>query len=134
MKKPSASRQARRSGGKTPMPHSMATPEYLRSYVNQERQAGRLYNLDDMINLLNANTRQALHIAYTAMMESHHAGSAVILRDIDPLVVEMYRDLERMTTRDGQDYATAKLDERYRKATRETYRKLKRKGENADDL
>lgn len=134
MKKPSVSRQARRSGGKVPMPYSMATPEYLRSYVNIERQAGRLFNLDDMINLLNANTRQALHIAYTAMMESHHAGSAVILRDIDPLVVEMYRDLERMTTRDGQDYATAKLDERYRKATRETYRKLKKKGENADDL
>lgn len=134
MKKPSVSRQARRSGGKTPMPYPMATPEYLRSYVNAERQVGRLFNLDDMIDLLNANTRQALHIAYTAMMESHHAGSAVILRDIDPLVVEMYRDLERMTTRDGQDYATAKLDERYRKATRETYRKLKKKGENTDDL
>lgn len=134
MKKPSVSRQARRSGGKTPMPYLMATPEYLRSYVNAERQAGRLFNLDDMIDLLNANTRQALHIAYTAMMESHRAGSAVILRDIDPLVVEMYRDLERMTTRDGQDYATAKLDERYRKATRETYRKLKKKGENTDDL
>ena len=132
MKKPSVSRQARRRGGKTPLPYNLATPEYLRNYVNGERQAGRLFNLDDMINLLNDNTRQALHIAYTAMMESHHAGAAVIQRDIDPLVVGMYHDLERMTAQDGLEYAAAKLHERYEKVAKTTYRKLK--GGDAHDL
>lgn len=132
MKKPSVRRQARRSGGKASLPYPMATPEYLRNYVSQERQAGRLFDLDDMITLLNDNTRQALHIAYTAMMESHHAGAAVIQRDIDPLVVSMFKDLELMTANDGQDYAMAKLQERYQKAAKNTYRKLK--GGNAHDL
>lgn len=134
MKKPSVSRQARRSGGKAPTPYKLATPEYLRSYVNQERQAGRLYNLDDVTTLLNEGTRQALRIAYTAMMESHHAGAAVIQRDIDPIVVQMYKDLERMTSSDGKEYAMHKLRQRYNKAAKETYRRLKAKGGSADDL
>ena len=134
MKKPSVSRQARRSGGKAPLPSPMATPEYLRSYVNTERQAGNLFNLEDVTTLLNDSVRQALRIAYTAMMESHHAGAAVIQRDIDPLVVQMYKDLERMSKADGQEYARDKLRQRYNKAAKETYRRLKTKGGIADDL
>lgn len=132
MKKPSVSRQARRSGGKAPLPYKLATPEYLRSYVDTERQAGTLFNVEDVTTLLNDSVRQALRIAYTAMMESHHAGAAVIQRDIDPLVVQMYKDLERMTTQDGLEYAAVKLQERYEKAAKNTYRKLK--GGDAHDL
>lgn len=134
MKKPSVSRQARRSGGKAPMSYPLATQEYLRSYVNAERQAGTLFNLEDVTALLNEGTRQALRIAYTAMMESHHAGAAVIQRDIDPLVVQMYKDLERMTSRDGKEYAMDKLRQRYNKAVKDTYRRLKPKGGSANDL
>lgn len=115
------------------MPYKLATPEYLRSYVNQERQAGRLYNLDDITTLLNEGTRQALRIAYIAMMESHHAGAAVIQRDIDPLVVEIYKELERMTNADGREYAMDKLRQRYNKAAKDTYRTLRKK-EDANDL
>ena len=134
MKKPSVSRQVRRSGGKSPLPNQLATPEYLRSYVNAERQAGALFNVEDVTTLLNDSVRQALRIAYTAMMESHHAGAAVIQRDIDPIVVQMYKDLERMTSSDGREYAMDKLRQRYNKAAKDTYRRLKPKGGNANDL
>lgn len=134
MKKPSVSRQARRSGGKSPLPYQLATPDFLRAYVNAERQAGTLFNLEDVTALLNESTRQALRIAYTAMMESHHAGAAVIQRDIDPIVVQMYKDLERMTNSDGREYAMDKLRQRYNKAAKETYRRLKAKEESTNDL
>lgn len=125
MKKAGINRKARRAGTAARPPIPAATPEYLSRYVDTERRAGRLFNLEDTVRLLNDNTRTAIRIVFTAMMEGHVAGSARILRDVDPLVSELYRDLERMTRQDGADYAEAKLEERFQKAKRQTFRPVR---------
>lgn len=125
MKKPSVGRQARRSGQKPVQAIPYATPEYLRAYVEQERRAGRLYTQADVLDMLNENANTCFRIVFTAMMEGHVCGSSRILRDVDPLVNEMFRDLERVTKEDGRDVAQAKLAERYQKAKRNSFRPIR---------
>lgn len=144
MKKASLGRQERRRAAKAAGVGKDGGKEFLRSYVEQERlagrlftaddlksyiatekQAGRLYDLDGVLALLNDNTRQAVQIVFTAMMEAHVCGASRILRDIDPVVLQMYKDLERMTREDGLEYANAKMAERYQLAKRRSYRPIK---------
>ena len=144
MKKASLGRQERRRAAKAAGVGKDGGKEFLRLYVEQERlagrlftaedvnsfletekQAGRLYDMERVVALLNDNTRRAIQIVFTAMMESHICGASRILRDIDPVVMGMFKDLERMTREDGLDYANAKMAERYQLAKRRSYRPIK---------
>ena len=144
MKKASLGRQERRRAAKASGVDKGAAAELIRLYVEQERlagrlftaedvksfletekQAGRLYDMERVVALLNDNTRQAIQIVFTAMMESHICGASRILRDIDPVVMGMFKDLERMTREDGLEYANAKMAERYQLAKRRSYRPIK---------
>ena len=100
------------------------TKEDLLDFVAEQQKAGRLFDLETVVELMNANTRQTIQICYTALMEEHVAGSAKILRDIDPVVMKMFKDLERMAVEDGQDVANDKMKERYELAKRRTWRNI----------
>lgn len=125
MKKPSVRRQALRSGQKPLQAIPYATPEYLAAYVNQERRAGRLFTQADVLDMLNENAQTCIRIVFTALMEGHICGSSRILRDLDPLVNQMFDDMERMTREDGAEVAHDKLAERYQKAKRNSFRPIK---------
>lgn len=108
------------------------TKDDVLDFVAQLRASGKAFELPDVIELLNANTRQAIQICYTVLMENHIAGAAKILRDVDPYIVEIYKELERLTVEDGQEVASDKMRERYELAKKRTYRKLK--SSNPGDL
>lgn len=145
MKKISLGRQERRRAAKAAgLGNGTEWKEFLRTYVEQERlagrlftaedvrgfieaekQSGRLYDLEGVVTLVNEHVRQAVQIVFTAMMEAHVCGASRILRDIDPVVLSMFKDLERMTREDGIEYANAKMEERYNLAKRRSYRPIK---------
>jgi hypothetical protein len=129
MKKGSPNRAARRAGKPEPLRYPEATPDYIRrciqEYVQKEIAGGRLFDLEGAADLASDYTRIAIEVVFTAIMESHTAGASRILRDIDPLVESMFKDMERMCQSDGYEYAAAKLKERYQKAKKNSYRPIK---------
>lgn len=144
MKQTSLGRRERRKAARRTDGVPLATPEYLKAYVDGERlagrlyfpqdvkayidgekKAGRLYDLGTTVALVNENTTTAIQIVFTAIMEAHVAGASRILRDIDPLVTSMFKDLERITLEDGLEVANAKMLERYHLAKRRSYRPIR---------
>ena len=129
----------RSSGGASPealrayvaaerMAQRLFTKDDLLDFIAEQQKAGKLFDLETVVELMNANTRQAIQIVYTALMEEHVAGAGRILRDVDPVVIQMFKDLERMAVEDGQEVANDKMQERYQLAKARTFRRLKSKG------
>lgn len=129
MKKVSPNRAARRAGQPEPFRYPEATPDYIRrciqEYVQKEIAGGRLFDLEGAGNLASNYTKLAIEVVFTAIMESHTAGASRILRDIDPLVESMFKDMEKMCLEDGYEYAADKLKQRYNKAKKNSYRPIK---------
>lgn len=135
-KQASIFRRARRDGTAL---YPQATPEYIKNrnieYVAAAKARGELFTREQVEKMLtdsaNIHSSQMIHVVYTAIMESHVAGWTRLHRDIDPIVVEILKGVDRITETDGGYVADAKLIERYNMARKRTER---RKRGGADDV